>query len=270
MRLAARLLVAGLLGLLLGGGCRQDTAPADRPQRPELLLFCGAGLRPPLDVLVEEFSRAEGVSIVVDYAGSEVLLSKIKLSGQGDLYLPGDNRYVDGAAAQGLIASRRSVCWFLPVILVSKGNPKQIRGLADLTREDVRVGLGDPRACSVGVVSRELFQKNNLPWETVERSVAFQAATVNELGMQVQTGALDAVIVWDAVAKQYAEHADEVSLPLAENIVSAVDLAVLSSSRHAEVAQRFTEFAGSSRGQQVFRQHGYLVNVPGLLEGASE
>jgi molybdate transport system substrate-binding protein len=262
MTQAAQVLAVAGVVLALFSGCRRNSTDTHSQDRPEILLFCGAGLRPSMDVLIQEFSSTEHVNIVVDYAGGEVLLSKIKLSGQGDLYMPGDNRYVDKAADQGLIAFRRCVCYFVPTILVGKGNPKQIRGLSDLTRADVRVGLGDPRAAPIGIVSRELFQKNGIPWERVEQAVKFQSATVNELGIQVQTGALDAVIVWDAVAKQYSQHAEEVPIPLEQNIVSAVDMAVLASARHPEVARRFTEFAGSSRGRQVFEQHGYRVDSP--------
>lgn len=267
MTRAVQILVAAGVGLTLFGGCRKNGANTPSQDRTEILLFCGAGLRPPMEVLVQEFSSAEHVSIVVDYAGGEVLLSKMKLSGQGDLYMPGDNRYVEKAAEQGLIASRRRVCYFLPTILVGKGNPKLIRGLTDLARADVRVGLGDPRAAPIGIVSRELLAKNGMPWERVEPSVKFQSATVNELGIQVQTGALDAVIVWDAVAKQYSQHADEVPIPLEQNIVSAVDMAVLVSARHPDFARQFTEFAGSSRGRQVFKQHGYRVDDPNTSEG---
>jgi len=265
-RTVQALVAAGII-LALFGGCQKNSENTPSQDRPEILLFCGAGLRPPMEVLVQEFSSAEHTSIVVDYAGGEVLLSKIRVSGQGDLYMPGDNRYVDKAAEQGLIVSRRCVCYFVPTILVGKGNPKQIRGLSDLTRADVRVGLGDPRAAPIGIVSRELFLKNGMSWEDVERSVKFQSATVNELGLQVQTGALDAVIVWDAVAKQYSQHAEEVPIPLQHNIVSAVDMAVLVSARHPDVARRFTEFAGSGRGRQVFKQHGYRVDDPNTSEG---
>ena len=267
MTRAVQALAAAGIGLALFCGCRQDSTKTPSQDRREILLFCGAGFRPPIEVLVQEFSSAEHVSIVVDYAGGEVLLSKIRLSGQGDLYMPGDNRYVDTAAGQGLIASRRRVCYFVPTILVRKGNPKRIRGLGDLAREDVRIGLGDPRACPIGIVSRELFLKNGMSWDMVERSVKFQSATVNELGLQVQTGSLDAVIVWDAVAKQYSQHADEVPIPLEHNIVSAVDMAVLTSSKHPEFAGRFAEFACSSRGREVFKQHGYLVDAPKISEG---
>jgi len=270
MNRVALVLVTMGVGLTLCGGCRKDGATTPSQGRPEVLLFCGAGLRPPIEVLVQEFSSTEHVNIVVDYAGGEVLLSKMKLSGQGDLYMPGDNRYVDKAAEQNLIASRRCVCYFVPTILVGKGNPKMIRSLPDLARADVRVGLGDPRATPIGLVSRELFQKNGIPWEKVERAVTFQSATVNELGIQVQTGALDAVIVWDAVAKQYAQHADEVPIPLKHNIVSTVDMAILVSARHPDLARRFAEFVGSNRGRQVFSQHGYRVDDPKTSEGVAQ
>lgn len=267
MKQAMRIWTVVILGAALCAGCRKDNSDASSQDRPEMLLYCGAGLRPPVEVLIAEFSVAENVTIAVDYAGSEVLLSKMKLSGQGDLYLPGDERYVDLAAGQNLVAARRNVCYFVPTILVRKGNPKRVRGLTDLTREDVRVGLGDPRACSIGTVSRELLQNGGMGPDEIGRLTQFQAATVNELAVHVQTGSLDAVIVWDAVAKQYAQHTTEVSIPIEHNVIAAVDMAILTYSQQFDLADRFAQFAGSERGRAIFREHGYQVDNPATQPG---
>jgi molybdate transport system substrate-binding protein len=259
--------IAVLMAVSLCAGCREDTAKPASQDRPELLLFCGAGLRPPVDVLIQDFSKAQDVRVTVDYAGSEVLLSKIKLSRQGDLYMPGDERYTDAAADQGLVASRRRVCHLVPSILVAKDNPKGIRSLADLARKDVRVGFGDPRACSIGVVSQELLRKHGMgPIESLAR---FQSVTVNELAVHVQTGSLDAAVVWDAVARQYARHTTEVEIPIEHNIVPAVDIAVLTSSKALSLAEAFAEFASSTRAREIFRQHGYRVDETAALRGGA-
>lgn len=93
--------------------------------KPALMLYCGAGIRPPVAEAVEEFARLHGVRVESAYAGSEVLLGQMKLSGRGDLYMPGDSYYVEQAEQAGLIASTRPVCCLVPVILVQKGNPKR-------------------------------------------------------------------------------------------------------------------------------------------------
>jgi len=202
------------------------------------------------------------VKIITDYAGSEVLLSKIKLTRQGDLYMPGDEYYVDQAAAEGMILSQKSVCYFVPTILVQKGNPKKIGRLLDLLQPGLRLGLGDARTCAVGRTTKEIFAQNNIAWGDVEKNLAFQSLTVNELGMQIQAGSLDAVIVWDAIARYYNEHGTEVSIPADQNVISTVDLGVLSFTKNRSLAEEFVEFVASQRGGDTFKKHHYTVELP--------
>ena len=228
------------------------------PESPRL--YCGAGIRPPVAELVEEFGREHGVNFECDYAGSEVLFSRIKLTGQGDLYMPGDVHYVELAEKEGLIASKKTVCYFVPVIQVRKGNPKNIRTLTDLTRPDVKVGLGDPKACAIGRKSSKIFAKSDISEEEV--NVKYRSVTVSELGNHVKLGTLDAVIVWDAVAAFSPKETEVVPIPRDQNIISTVAVGVLKSARHPELAARFVEFITSKRGKQVFEKHHYATSLP--------
>jgi len=228
----------------------------------EILLYCGAGLRPPVDEMVEVFSREQGVRVVVDYAGSEVLLSKIKLTRKGDVYLPGDSHYVDQAAAGDMVLSRRTVCYFVPTILVQRDNPARIAGLGDLLAPGVRLGLGDPATCAIGRKSKKIFEKNGIAWEEVRANLTFQSLTVNELGMQIQAGSLDAVIVWDAVAHFFEEHGDDIAIPVGKNVISTVDIAVLDFADDRDAAAAFVEFVASQRGRAIFVKHNFRIEPP--------
>ncbi|MBN1342278.1 MAG: substrate-binding domain-containing protein, partial [Phycisphaerae bacterium] len=259
-RLAAVAAAATLLG---GVGCGRgrETAPSSKP-KPALMLFCGAGIQLPVAELAEAFSKESGCRIDADYAGSEVLLSRIKLKQKGDLYMPGDASYVEMAASAGMIESSTPACYFVPTILVARGSPKKITGLQDLTRQGVRLGLGDAKACAVGRQSKKVFDKNGIAWADVERRLVFQSLTVNELGVQIQTGSLDAVIVWDAVARQYLDHGEMVEIPPEQNVISTVPIGVLRFSEHKDLANRFVEFAVSDRGRAIFGKHHYRVDPP--------
>ncbi len=247
---AGSLLLAGLV--LVAAGCGAEP----------LRIYCGAGIRPPVAELAEEFERRQGVEVAMDYAGSEVLVSRIKLSGRGDLYMPGDAHYVDLAAEQGLIASQHDVCYFVPVILVQEGNPKEIHSLEDLARPGIKLGLGDEKACAIGRTCRLIFEKNGLDLQAVERNVAFRSLTVNELGNHIKLDALDAVIVWDAVAAYFADHGDVVPIPAEQNVISTVAVGVLKSTQHPDLAARFVDFITSEEGRAVFRKHHYTVEPP--------
>ncbi|HUT90950.1 MAG TPA: substrate-binding domain-containing protein, partial [Thermoguttaceae bacterium] len=179
-----KLLSAALLLPSIAFGCG-----AEGPR-----LYCGAGIRPPVEELAKEFGRRHGVNIICDYAGSEVLLSRIKLTGEGDLYMPGDVHYVELAEKEGLIARKETVCYFVPVILVQAGNPEKIYTLEHLTRDGLKVGLGDPKACAIGPKSLRILEKNKISKEDVD--VTFWSPTVTELANHIKAGSLDAVIVW--------------------------------------------------------------------------
>ena len=243
-------------------GCKAEKSEEPDSESEELLLYCGAGIRPPVEQMVEAFGREHGVKIVTDYAGSEVLISKIKLARKGDLYMPGDKHYVEQAAQEGMILSQKSVCYFLPTILVQKGNPKNIHGLQDLLKADLKLGLGDAKACAIGRKTKQIFAKNNIAWEDVEKNLVFQSLTVNELGMQIQAGSLDAVIVWDAIAGYYSEHGTEVPIPPEKNVISTVNVGVLSFTENRSLAEKFVEFAVSQAGQGIFAEHNYRTEPP--------
>jgi molybdate transport system substrate-binding protein len=255
-----RLAIVVIIAITALCGC--GTKSSEKLQTKELLLYCGAGIRPPVDELIEVFERLNGIKIVTDYAGSEVLLSKIKVSERGDLYMPGDEYYIEQAAGKGMILSQHRVCYFVPVILVQKGNPKNIRSLQDLLPSGLKLGLGDPNACAIGRATREILAKNNIPWEAIRENVAFLSLTVNELGMQIQARSLDAVIVWDAIARYYSNYGQEIPVPAENNVTSTVDIGVLTFTKNRLSAEKFVEFAASEQGRAIFKKHLYRVEPP--------
>ncbi|MFQ6036618.1 MAG: molybdate ABC transporter substrate-binding protein, partial [Sedimentisphaerales bacterium] len=251
-----------VLSVVMLCGCKSRKTEELDSGGKELLLYCGAGIRPPADELVTAFESKYGVKIAVDYAGSEVLLSKIKLTGHGDLYMPGDKHYVEQAAKEGMILSQRSVCYWIPTILVQKGNPKEIYSLKDLLRPGIKLGLGDASACAIGRTSQQILAKNKILWEDIKNNVVYQSLTVNELGMQIQAKALDAVIVWDAMARYYVQYGDQIPIALEQNIISTVDICVLKFTKHRELAEKFVDFVSSELGQEIFRKHKYSTEPP--------
>lgn len=243
-------------------GCKGKRSDKSESEVKELLLYCGAGIRPPVDELVETFSHEQGVKIITDYAGSEVLISKVKITHRGDLYMPGDKYYVEQAAQEGMILSQRSVCYFVPTILVQKGNPKNIHDLQDLLGPGIKLGLGDAKACAIGKKVKLIFAKNNIPWEDIEKNLVFQSLTVNELGMLIQADSLDAVIVWDAIARYYSAHGEEVPIALEQNVISTVDVGVLKFTENRKLAEKFVDFLVSKQGQGIFEKHNYRTTPP--------
>jgi len=253
--------IAVVLAVILGG-CDRKNPGGTSSETKELLLYCGAGISLPVDEVVNAFFAEYGIKVVPDYAGGEVLLSKIKLSGRGDLYMPGDRYYVGQADKAGLILSRNSVSYWVPTILVQKGNPKNISRLQDLLKPGVKVGLGDPKACAIGRTTWQILAKSGITRQDLEDNLLYQSLTVNELGMQIQARSLDAVIVWDAMAAYYSQYGDQAPIPHEDNIVSTVDVGVLKFTKNQELAERFAAFLTSEKGRAIFAKHNYQTELP--------
>jgi molybdate transport system substrate-binding protein len=232
------------------------------PQRQavRLRLYAGAGLQEAVQALVRAFENETGIAVDVDYAGSGVLISRAKGDPQADLFMPGDAWYVERLAElTDNVAERAQVSYFVPTIIVAKGNPKNVRTLQDLARPDLRVALGNPQACQIGRLCVEMLANVGLDSTTLH---AKESLTVNELGLWVQMRDVDAAIVWDAVAAGIREEVDMVEIPEEVNRISTVVCARLRSAPHPNEAQRFLQFLTGPAGQRLLREHGYRTERP--------
>lgn len=236
-------------------------AGCNKAYPPSLLLYCGAGLRPPVSEIVDVFEKEKGLKIECIYNASNLLLSQIKLSRKGDVFIPGDVFYVEQAKIQGFIEESRVVAYFIPVILVKKGNPNEVVGLKDFTKKGLRLGIGDFRACAVGRITQKIFEKNNISLDDIAANIVFTSATVNELADAVKLGHIDAAVVWDGVAQYYKEDSDIIAIPQKENIISSIPVAVLKTSENKAISREFLEFVSSEKGKEIFKKHHYTTNV---------
>lgn len=236
------------------------SAPTPTGEDVTLRIYAGAGLRPALDELIAAFTAAGGVAVEPDYGGSGVIISRARQDPRADLFVPGDVWYVDRLQElSGLVESKAAVSWFVPVIIVAKGNPKNIAGPADLFRDDVRVALGRADACQVGRISGEVLEKNGLDRGKLD---AKESLTVNELGVWVKMGSVDAAIVWDAIAANIADSVDVVAIPKEKNVISRVVVGLLSTSEHKDAARKFIAFLTGETGRSILRSKGYRTEAP--------
>lgn len=251
---------------VLGAGCSRPEGAGQRPSggRKEIILYAGAGLRPAVSPLIKAFEKETGIRVAANFDGSGRLLGQITAMRKGDLFMPGAELYVDIAAEKGLAEgeTKRTVAYFVPVLFVQPGNPKNIRTVRDLTRNGLRLGFGDERSCAVGKKTLRILKKAGVALNDVQRNVVYNSGTVNELGVAIQMRNVDAVILWDANARQFAEYGTAIPIPPETNDISTVPIARLTSSRCPEEAQRFIEFVTSDEGKGILRENGYTVALP--------
>ncbi len=254
--LGSALVLAGLALLLVWPGRR----PAGGTGQP-LTVYCAAGIKAPVEAVARDYEQAYGVPTHLQYGGSQTLLANAQVSGLGDLFLPADDSYVDLAREKALLAETIPIARMTAVLAVPKGNPKNLRSIDDLLRQDVKLSQANPEAAAIGKIVRAILQKSG-QWDPLQKRIAVFKPTVNDVANDIKLGTVDAGFLWDAVALQYPD-LDLVRVPVLETAVGRITAGVLRSSRQPAAALRFARYLSArDKGLQRFAQF-HFVPVDG-------
>ena len=222
-----------------------------------LRLYCAAGVQKPVDELVAVFKeRHPGVAVEAVYQGSGALLAQMGLTKQGDLYVAGDEFFMDQARSKGYVAEAERMAVFTPVLATPLSNPAQLTSFKDLAKPGTRVGLGEEKIAAVGHAARVMLERLGL-WADVQKNVVVTAGTVDQLAIQTASGGLDACIIWDATAWQFKDKLKVIERGDAGSQVG-VPVGVLAFSEHKDLAKAFVTLATSSEARAVLQKYGFV------------
>lgn len=259
-------LILGSVAVLAGLGIWLWSGTQEAASTKPLHVYVAAGLREPMTKIAEEYEKETGVKVQFTFDGSGTLLASIRASGEGDLFLAADREYLVKAEEFKLTGETMPIAKQHPVIAVAKGNPKGIKAIADLLRDDVRLTLPNPETAAIGKVAQKLLAKEKLndqpAWDALFAKKVVARDTVNAVANDIKTGTADAGIIWDTTASQYAEF-ELIEVPEFSMQASEIALAVLKSSKDSAAAERFARFiVAADRGMTQWKKFGYET-IPG-------
>lgn len=249
---AAALLVYGLLRTWGPG----TTAPGPSAGAgKELQVFCAVSLRSPMEELAREYERQYGTKINLQFGGSGTLLTTVATTGTGDLYLPADGGYVAKAKEKNLAGEVLDLAMMKPVLAVAKGNPKGVKGWADvLHRPELKIGLCNPELAAIGTVVQSVAKERG-EWQALEAASDVTKTTVAELAVDLKAGALDATFLWDQMVAE-AGDLETLACPELDGHEATVPVVVLKCSTVADDSLRFAKWIASpEHGAPVFLRH---------------
>lgn len=153
-------------------------------------------------------------------------------------------------------------------IMVRKGNPRGVSGLADLGRSDVRVVMPNPKWEGVAEQVEGAYEKAG--GEALVRTImdrkAAEGTTIltrihhRQTPLFLLESKADAGPVWISEAL-YAERIGEplglVRIPAKENVSAAYDAAVMRDAPHAAAARAFVDFMKTSEARTIYRSYGF-------------
>lgn len=256
--------VAAIAMLAILQGLSTPPANVSRPLR----LYCAAGFRAPVEAIVARYRQEYGVPVEIQYGGSQTLLSQLQVnrSADADLFLAADEFYTEQAQALGLTEAVIPVAYTVPLLVVPRGNPRQIRSLHDLLQPGLRIACADPDQAAIGKAVRDRLRAVSTPhgtlWDEIARQITSHGVfkpTVNDVANDLKLAAVDAGFIWDSTLAlpEYATALEGISTPELAGEPERISLCVLKSTRESPAAYRFARYLSArDRGLPTFQQFG--------------
>ena len=221
-----------------------------------LTVYCAAGLKKPVEAIAEQYRQEAGVQVQLQYGPTGTLLSNLRVAKQGDLFIAADEGALADARKLDVIREVVPLVRQHPVIAVRAGNPKHIRAISDLLRDDVKLALTNPDAASISRVARAAL---GATWTNLAAHAAVMKPAVTEVAADLSLGTVDAAIVWDATVPQF-KGIEAVEVPELSARVENASAAVLAACAQSAAALRFARYlAAPEKGGAVFKQHGFQL-----------
>lgn len=198
-----------------------------------------------------------------------LVMGNLRITLKPDIYTAGKGGIAEQQKKHAWFADTHDYARNPLAILVAKGNPKHITGLADLGRSDVRVSMPNPAWEGIAKQIEASYRKVGgaaLDHTIMQTKVADGSTFLTRIHhrqspLRVLQGDSDAAPVWSTEAyfqQQILHHPVEtIAIPAAKNAVATYTAARMKSAPHAQAAKDFMTFIDSPAGQAVYHKYGF-------------
>ena len=257
-RPAAAAVVLAVLGF---GACReaQDARPSPSSTAPRLegtiTVSAASSLTDVFTRIGAQFTRAHpGARGTFNFGSSAVLATQIQQGAPVDTFASADTTTMSNLAGAGLLSGAPHVFARNRLVIVTPpGNPRGIRGLADLADAGTVALCAATAPCGRYAAQVLAAAGVAIPEASVTRGVDARATIAS-----VTTGDADAAVVYVTDAAAAGAAVSTVRIPDAVNAIAVYPIATLRGARAPSVSRAFVAALLSRRSQAVLRKAGFL------------
>lgn len=235
---------AAALLLLAGCGSGGD-------DKAVVTVFAAASLTESFGRIEARFEAAEpGIDVRFNFAGSSALAQQIANGAAADAFASADEatmaKVADRVDGQARVFATNRLA-----IVVPKGNPAGVKGLADLARGDVTTVVCAPQVpCGAAAVRAAGAAGLTLRPASEEQDV-------KAVLTKVASGEADAGLVYASDVRAAGERVEGIGFPKADGVVNAYPIAVLEDAPNADAARRFADFVLGPQGRELLAEAGF-------------
>ncbi|MCS6824119.1 MAG: molybdate ABC transporter substrate-binding protein [Cytophagaceae bacterium] len=257
-----------LLTISAGASSCKDNTPDRNDSLPEqpLIIYAGAASKPPLEEVIERFKLKTGIPVEVIIGSSGHVLSQLKITRKGDIYIPGSSDYMEMAKRDTLVYANteKIVAYLVNSINVQAGNPKAVKSLKDLCKPGLTIAIAHPENVCLGAYAVEIIEKNFTASEKQQflTNLRNYTESCEKTASAIALRAVDAVIGWSVFHHWNPQQIENVYLKKEEIArIGYIPVAICRSSVDSTRALKFIEFITGTEGKNIFKKYGYFSDV---------
>ena len=239
---------------------------------PQILnVFTARACSSPLEEAAQRFEREAGVAVkigvcsrhcasanaeeAVGGSGGDDFLQEIADAGIYDCAIAGAEYLLDDGEVRGIIArgERRSIARRQAAILVPAGNPKGLRGLADMARPGLRIAVS-VLDCLKGVWEDVAGRTGRI--DPVRRNIVFYANGCVAIIEAVAQGKVDAAFGWSAF-RHLDKRIDIIALSGDEALSRGTAIGMLATCQQPALARQFMDFLTTAEAKASYAKFGW-------------
>jgi molybdate transport system substrate-binding protein len=217
-----------------------------------LTVYAASSLTGSFTQLGHAFEQAHPhTKVVFDFGASSALATSITNGAPADVFASAAVKNMQSVLSAADASTSANFANNVLEIAVPPGNPKHIATLADLAGPGVKVAECDP-AVPCGAVATKVLANAGVTVTAVSRE-----ADVKSTLAKVQLGEVDAGLVYVTDVKAAGSKVVGIAIPASVNANTEYPIAVLTHSKHTDLAQQFVDLVTSAAGQAVLREAGF-------------
>ncbi|WP_426513961.1 molybdate ABC transporter substrate-binding protein [Dactylosporangium sp. McL0621] len=236
-----------------GTGTTGATSAAAPSVTGTVNVFAAASLTETFTKLGKDFEAANpGATVKFNFGGSSTLATQINQGAPADVFAsaaPANMKTVtDAGNGDGTPTT------FVKnqlVIAVPKGNPKAVKGLADLTKPGVKVALC-AEAVPCGAAAKKALGAAGVKLTPVTLEQDVKAAL-----SKVRLGEVDAALVYRTDAKVATADVEGIEFPESAGAINEYPIVALKAAKNAAGAKAFIAYVLSDKGKTVLTEAGF-------------
>jgi len=213
-------------------------------------VYAGAGMSKPVKKLVAAFEESSNCKVDLTLANFGQIVSQINNSGIGDVFICASKQ--DLEVIKDIVTSTDELAQHKVVFAVQKDNPKNIKSLNDLTREDVTLVLGNSSTIA-GKMADKILKDLNLNDKV---NIIARQTTAATIYTALERGECDAMINWKNNA---GKNSLILNTDITDKYTQIICAAGLKYSKNDIVRNQFINFLKSEEAITIWENEGYEI-----------